>query len=78
VPRQGDFVPHGAYTLLMGSTALLIALFTIGYFTGVWTAILVLRRPQHASEEELSRPGKARSPDQIQMQVLAWPVELEA
>lgn len=76
MPRQGDFAPRGAYTLHMGSTALLIALFTIGYLTGVWTAFLVLRRPQHAYEEELSRPSSARSPDQMPARV--WPVELEA
>jgi hypothetical protein len=76
VRRQGDFDARGAYTLLMGSAALLIALFAVGYFVGVWTAFLVLRRPQHAYEEELSRPRWARSPEP--MPAMAWPLELEA
>lgn len=76
MPRQGDFGAYGEYTLLMGSAVLLIALFTVGYFVGVWTAFLVLRRPQHVYEEELSRPVPARPADE--MPALAWPAELEA
>ena len=75
MPRQGDFDARGAYTLLMGSVALLMAIFIAGYFVGVWTACVVLRQPQRAYEDGLSRSVPARSIPAIPD--LAQAVELE-
>lgn len=35
----------------MGYVGLVLALFTIGYILGVWTALLVVRQPQRAYED---------------------------
>lgn len=59
----------------MGSAALLIAIFVAGYFVGVWTACAVLRQPQRAYEDELSRSVPARSAGT--MPDLAQALELE-
>jgi len=35
----------------MGYAGLVLALFTLGYIVGVWTAFLVLKEPQAAYED---------------------------
>jgi hypothetical protein len=35
----------------MGYVGIVVALFTLGYIVGVWTALLVVRQPQRAYEE---------------------------
>ena len=35
----------------MGYTGLVLALFTLGYILGVWTALLVLKQPQSSYED---------------------------
>jgi hypothetical protein len=35
----------------MGYVGLVLALFTLGYMVGVWTALLVVKQPQRAYED---------------------------
>jgi hypothetical protein len=35
---------------------LVLALFTLGYILGVWTAFLVVRQPQRAYEDAVAAP----------------------
>jgi len=35
----------------MGMTGLVLAIFTVGYILGVWTACLVFRQPQRVYED---------------------------
>ena len=41
----------GRRTLDMGLAGVVLVLFTAGYSIGVWTACVVLRKPQRAYEE---------------------------
>jgi hypothetical protein len=40
----------------MGYLGLVLALFTLGYILGVWTAFLVVRQPQRAYEDAVAAP----------------------
>ncbi|HXN78407.1 MAG TPA: hypothetical protein VN965_06505 [Candidatus Dormibacteraeota bacterium] len=40
----------------MGYLGLVLALFTLGYILGVWTAFLVLKQPQRAYEDTVPAP----------------------
>lgn len=47
----------------MGYVGLVLALLTLGYILGVWTALLVVKQPQRAYEDavrEAARPGTRR------------------
>ena len=44
----------------MGYTGLVLALVTLGYILGVWTAFLVLKQPQSAYEDPVqANPSSA-------------------
>ena len=43
----------------MGYLGLVLALVTLGYILGVWTAFVVLRQPQRAYEDALPVPLSA-------------------
>jgi hypothetical protein len=41
----------------MGYLGLVLALFTLGYILGAWTAFLVVRQPQEAPEDAVLEPA---------------------
>lgn len=43
----------------MGYLGLVLALFTLGYILGVWTALAVLRQPQKTYEDAVQAPRPA-------------------
>ena len=49
---HGDFRGAPAYTWIMGFVGVVFALFTLGYFFGVWTALVVTKQPQRAYEDD--------------------------
>jgi hypothetical protein len=53
VSAHGDFRTPPAYIWTMGYAGLVLALFTLGYILGVWTAFLVLKQPQKSYEDPI-------------------------